>query len=159
MVSFFFPPHLLPIHPLPLAFPFLLLFSPFSHSYFFLLSLRALHSTFFGFCPFFLVFSFYFLFFVALFEVIVTSLFFHFLNFFSFVSLFEIFVVFLLFFWFCFFFLSFVLVCMCMCVWRSMEEEDMSNKKMRKETKRKNNMRNNWKRWISCSLALANQQW
>jgi hypothetical protein len=25
-----------------------------------------------------------------------------------------------------------------------MEEEDMSNKKMRKETKRKSNMRNNW---------------
>jgi hypothetical protein len=36
------------------------------------------------------------------------------------------------------------------------EEEDR-RKKRRRKMKRKSNMRSNWKRWVCCSLAFANQ--
>jgi hypothetical protein len=48
-------------------------------------------------------------------------------------------------------------LCVCVCV--VVEEEDVNNKKSRKKTIRKSNMRSKWKTRVFGIPTLANHQW
>lgn len=140
---FFFFSYPLPTYPLSVGFPCLhlslilfpfIIFSSFLWDlYLFILSLVFLLLS---------LFLFYSLFCVPLFKVFEISLFFSHFNFY-FVSLFEVFVISL------FFFISFFLFCLCIyilsVVCETVEEEDKSNKKGRRDTKRKSNMKSKQK--------------